>query len=83
LRTAWSLAAVIFFWSLLGAELLVIGLFAPREPWLWMLLLSLPILGWYMEQENRQLQRITATFLDELARQHHLVPVDPKQSQGL
>ena len=42
------------------------------QPWLWMLLLTMPILGWFLEQEKRNQQRLIAAFLDEVARQRGL-----------
>lgn len=77
LTTAWSLGAVLFFWGLLAVELLAIGSLAPREPWLWMLLLSLPMVGWYLEHEKRHLERLITAFLDDVARPIQLSRVDP------
>ena len=43
---------------------------APAVPWLWMLLLTLPLLGLYFESEKRTLQRMIVAFLDEVAARH-------------
>jgi O-antigen biosynthesis protein len=67
LRTAWSLLAKVVFWGALGAELLLIGLFRERFPWIWMLLLTLPVFVWFIEQEERDLQRAVAVLLDHVA----------------
>ncbi|MEY2409161.1 MAG: hypothetical protein QOF48_1831, partial [Verrucomicrobiota bacterium] len=68
LRSSWSLPAHVAFWSLLGFELLVIGMVARNQPWLWMLLLSMPIFGWFLEQEKRNQQRLIGAFLDDVAK---------------
>ncbi|HEU0011838.1 MAG TPA: glycosyltransferase [Verrucomicrobiae bacterium] len=72
LRAFWSLPAKAAFWSLLGFEMLLIGVVARDEPWLWMLLLTMPIFGWFLEQEKRNLLRSIAAFVDEVARQRGL-----------
>jgi hypothetical protein len=73
LETNWSLRAKLTFCLVLGLELFVIGLFAAAQPWLWMLLLSLPLLGWYLEHEKRSLQFLIARLLDQVATQMHMV----------
>lgn len=67
LRSAWSLPAKVAFWGLCGFELLIIGLLSSDLPYIWMLLLTLPIFGWYFEQEKQNFQRVLAGLLDELA----------------
>jgi hypothetical protein len=51
----------------LGFELLIIGIIRSEQPWLWMLLLTMPIFAWFLEQEKRDLQRLIAAFLDDVA----------------
>lgn len=80
LRATWSLLAKTAFWAAFGAELIVIGLLAPRQPWAWMLLLSLWLFGWFLEQERRSLQQLIVAFLDEVARENKLLKV-PDQSK--
>jgi len=72
LRAYWSLPAKVAFWSCLAFELLVIGVVARAVPWLWMLLLTMPIFGWFLEQEKRNLHRLIAAFLDDVAKQRGL-----------
>ncbi len=67
LRATWSLAGVITFWAVLGFELLIIGMVAKDLPYLWMLLLTMPLLGLYLEQDKRDLQRMIVAFLDSVA----------------
>ena len=75
LNAGWSLLAKVLFWGAAGLELLLIGLVANAVPWLWMLLLTLPLLGLYFENEKRVLQRLIVAFLDELAVKYELTKV--------
>lgn len=75
LRGAWTLPARVAFWSALGFELLVIGVAAESVPWIWMLLLTMPLFAWFLEQEQRNLQRLIVAFLDDVAREHQMVKV--------
>ena len=75
LSATWSLTARIAFWSTAGVELAIIGLVAPSHPWIWMLLLSLPALGWWLEQERHRLLLWIAALLDEIATEQKLVKV--------
>lgn len=81
LSAGWSLLAKVLFWSAAGLELLLIGLVAEAQPWLWMLLLTLPMLGLYLENEKRVLQRMIVACLDELATKHELTKV-PLSAMG-
>jgi hypothetical protein len=83
LRGLWSLPAKLFFWSAVGLELLLIGLFVDEQPWFWMSLLSLPMLAWFLEQEKQTLQRLMSAFLDQAAKELGLVKVrfDPAEDQ--
>ena len=77
LRPRWALRAKVAFWSLCGFELLLCGLVGPRLPWLWSLLLTLPLFAWYLRREQRSLQSLVAVFLDDLAKEWHLSKVQP------
>lgn len=50
-----------------GASLVVLGLFGDRWPWLWVLLVGLPVFGWWLQQQRLRLRRIFAVFLDRAA----------------
>ena len=75
LRTTWSLPAKVTFWAVLGFEMLVIGIVGTDIPWLWLLLLTLPIFAWFLEQEQRDLQRVMSVVLDEVAAQKGFVKI--------
>jgi glycosyltransferase involved in cell wall biosynthesis len=75
LRSRWSLQAKIVFWSLCGFELLVLGFVGAKFPWLWLLLLSLPMLAVFLRREQRNLQSMLVVLLDELAKESRLTKV--------
>ncbi|HKQ39501.1 MAG TPA: glycosyltransferase [Verrucomicrobiae bacterium] len=76
MENTWSLRATAGFWLLAALELVVIGLFAQFQPWLWMMLLSLPILSWFLEFEKRATQVQITALLDEVAAEFGLTRVD-------
>jgi hypothetical protein len=81
LHPEWSLTALIMFWGTFAVQLLLIGFTASREPWIWMILLSLPLLGWFFEAENRHLQRLIAAFLDHLTPHCPITRLDTPASE--
>ena len=58
LRPRWSLKAKLSFWLLSGLELVLLGLLTTRLPWLWLLLLTLPLFAWFLGREQRDLQSL-------------------------
>jgi O-antigen biosynthesis protein len=75
LRTRWALRTKVAFWGMCALELLLCGLLGPRLPWLWLLLLSLPLFAWFIHRQQRNLQSMIAVFLDELAKEWKLTRV--------
>ncbi len=75
LRAIASLTAQIAFTTLLGFELLLIGLIGSWRPWSWLLLLTLPLCVWLLLRDQRKLQSIATVLLDELAKERGLVKV--------
>lgn len=76
LRTFWSFQAALFFWAACAGEMLTILLVAPLQPWIWMLLLTLPLLGWFLEYDQLRLRYATATLLDEVAQELGLAALE-------
>jgi glycosyltransferase involved in cell wall biosynthesis len=71
----WSLQARVVFWTLCGLQLLVLGLLGPSFKWLWLILISLPLLAWLLQREKRSLQSVIIVFLDDLAKELNLTKV--------
>ncbi len=76
LRTSWSLPAKVAFLGALGFELLMIGFVGSALPWLWALLFIQPIFAWFFDREQRDLQRVIAVMLDEIAKRRGLLKVE-------
>ena len=81
LRTAWSLPGKVAFWSALGFELLIIGFVGTTLHWLWLLLLVQPLFIWFFKREQRELQRIVAVLLDEIAKRRGLLKIQKTPSE--
>jgi hypothetical protein len=77
LRTVWTLFARTVFWGLTGLELMVIGFAGPKFPWLWAVLITLPLLAWWLNWQKRSLRRIIAVFLNQTAAELGLEKVRP------
>jgi len=55
---------------------LFIGLFAARHPWLWAVLLTLPIFAWFVRTKTRAVQSLVVVFLDKFAEARGLRRLD-------
>ena len=75
LRPAWSLTALILFWTVLAVEAVVIGLLAHLQPWLWMIPLSLPVMSGYIDLQVRTAHIALAALVDEAALELQLKPL--------
>lgn len=76
LAPRWSLFAKVVLGGILGAELVVLGLLAPMQPWAWMLLLSVPLLWWLLEYEQWSLQERIGALVDDAAASLNLIKLD-------
>jgi O-antigen biosynthesis protein len=76
LETRWSLLANVGFFSALAFELLVIGFVGKTFPWLWLLLLIQVLFAWFLEVEQRDLQRLIIAMMDEVGGQKGLYKID-------
>jgi GT2 family glycosyltransferase len=75
LRGRWSLQAKVAFWSLLGLETLVVGLFGNWWVGLGLLLLTVPAFAWFLSHQKRNLQSLLIVLLDDLAKELHLLKI--------
>jgi glycosyltransferase involved in cell wall biosynthesis len=76
LRPRWSMRASLAFWTLCGLEAILLSWFATAHPWLWLMLLTLPLAYLFVRRENRKLQSVIRVFLDELAKDWNLAKAD-------
>ena len=67
-----------------GFELLVIGMVGKWLPSLRLLLLSVPLLAWFLIREKRGLQSLMVVLLDEVAKNWRLtnVPVADEEKKA-
>jgi hypothetical protein len=59
--------------SMLAAETIVAMLVGPRQPWIWMMLLTVPLVGWILEYQRARLRSAVGALLDEVAESKNLV----------
>ena len=81
LEAGWSLQAKLMFWGLLGVELIALGLFAAKQPYSWLLLLTLASFHFFLEQQCRNMERTIAKSLDLTAAQNLLIKL-PRSTPG-
>jgi glycosyltransferase involved in cell wall biosynthesis len=79
LETDWSLASKVAFWMMLTLDVGVSGLVGSTQPWIWMLLLTVPLLGWFLEFQEARLRVAVGTVLDEVAESLRLVKLSRVQ----
>jgi len=72
LQARWSLVARVVFWSLVGIEALMLGIFGGWKQWLVLSLLTLPAFAYFLSRQKRNLQSLVVVFLDELVKPWHL-----------
>jgi O-antigen biosynthesis protein len=72
----WSLLAKVLLWGALGLELVLVAFLAGIQPWIWMLLLTTPVLYWLLEHEQWSLQESLGLLLDEAAASLGLVKLN-------
>lgn len=76
LRTTWSLFAGVVQGVIAAFDLMVIGFAAGEMHWLWLLLLTIPAFAWFVRTEARELRRLIAVIVNEVARQNGLIQVN-------
>jgi hypothetical protein len=68
LRPRWTLEARMAFWSLLGVEVVTLGLLSSWGAWRWLILFSVLPMVWFIRHQSRHLQSMIVIFLDEAAK---------------
>jgi GT2 family glycosyltransferase len=79
LHTGWSWRAVFILLVVLTAQILAIGLLATKQPWIWLLPLTLPFLALLIEHQQCKLQAVVAAYVEAVARRLNLVAIVPPQ----
>jgi hypothetical protein len=69
------------FWTILGAQMLVIGFLGRQAWWPYLLLLSMPLFAWFLAKDQRDLQRLLGVFMDELAGELKLKRIEPEPAR--
>ena len=72
--------ASLAFWAICGAQVLMLSWLVGTHPWLWFVLLTLPLAWVFLRHENRKLQSVVRVFLDELAKDWKLAKVEQTES---
>lgn len=82
LKTVWSLPARVVFLGILAIELLLIGMLGKFTAYMWMILLTVPLMFWYLKTEERTLKSIMILFLDEVAKSLGMVKIEPDEKKA-
>ena len=72
---SWTARTRLLFVLTAAAVAVGIDMLAEANPWWWMLLLALPFLYWFVEDDKLQLQQHTMKAIEELASESRWVPV--------
>ena len=78
LGARWSFPAKVAFWALAAFEFLLLGFAGRWSPWLWLALLTLPLLAWFIHHEERTLRSTIIVFLDALGKDLELAKQPPE-----
>ena len=64
---------------MLAAQLLVIGLLGRDAWWPYLVLLSMPLFVWFLAKDQRDLQRLIAVFIDDVAAELKLKKIEQQK----
>ncbi len=67
LRARWTLPARLMTWLTAGGSLLAAAAWSPHSPFAWLLTLTAPVLAVAFLRDQRNLRRVVAVFLEEVA----------------
>jgi hypothetical protein len=71
-----SLLAKLTLWSMLSLAAMLILVLAREIPWVWLTALLLPAFALFLDKQQKNLRRLVALFLDDIARRQKLVKLD-------
>lgn len=76
LATVSSLLAKLTLWTMLSVAAMLIIVLAGALPWIWLSLLMLPAFALFLDKQQKDLRRLVALFLDDIARRQGLTKLD-------
>jgi hypothetical protein len=79
LDAKWSGLARFLFWSMLILEIFLIGFLCRIQPWIWMILLTVPLLGWFFDDELRYQKLLLGVQVEKTADHLNLEKYRPDQ----
>lgn len=82
LEQLWTLTSRMAMSGAIGACLIILGILGRKWPWLWTLTAILPVLGWWLRQQQLRLRRIFAVFLDKATEAEGLVRLEKAVRPG-
>ena len=74
----WPLWAKLFFGIVAVVESFIIASLAEQIPWLWLLPVTLPLLGWFITEQGCDFRAAVTSLLDAAAHRHGLVKLKLK-----
>src|SRR6185436_18249855 len=69
----WSFTAMFAFWSIVAAQILLIGVVAAKLPWIWMVLITIPFMSLLLDHQYHEQEDLVALQLAESASDLKLV----------
>jgi O-antigen biosynthesis protein len=81
-KTKWTFLAHTIFWGLLGVQLVLTGFLESLFPWLGLMFLTLPAFIWWVAKDQRNLKRLIAVFLDEVADEMNWTKLNTERAEG-
>jgi O-antigen biosynthesis protein len=79
LTSRWSWPAKITFIVAIVASFITIDNFAAVQPWIWMILLAIPVFYWFFEEEGRAQQQLVCNLVEKAA---HTLELEKYQYKG-
>ncbi|HYE30820.1 MAG TPA: glycosyltransferase [Methylomirabilota bacterium] len=78
LKPRWTFVAKLVMSAVIGVDLLLIGLLMNRYWWVVFVLLSVPLMMWFMAEQQRKILRQVAVFLDDVGQKLKLRKIEAK-----
>lgn len=82
LKTAWSSQARLLFGVCCGAAALILPRFAEVLPWVWLLLVLLPLLYWFLEDARLSSISLAERIMDRAAASYNLIRLDSEAGRS-